>query len=136
MGDDDFVNAQLARWNVERLWYRSVRVKINPIAIIQNVALSARRRAYLFGDRFLLPSLPGEMYIIVVTLELAAFAIKKDKDVVVEHGNEITKLLAISLERICVRPRPQERTVAQARQVLFGRGVPNGLLNRRSNPRR
>jgi hypothetical protein len=116
--DDDFVDAQLSRWNVERQWDGSIRVEINLIAMIQNVALCARRCADLLRDRFFLPPLPREKHIPAI-VEPAAFAIKEEKDVVFEDGNEIAKLLAVGLVGIRIRPKIQKRPVAKPRQILF-----------------
>ena len=135
MCDHDFVDAQLAGWNLKRQWHRSTRVEVNLIAMIQNVALRARRRPDLLRDRFLLPPLLCEKHVPAM-VELEAFAIEEEKNVVLEYSNKIAKLLAACLEWIGVRPQPQERPVAQLRQVLFGRGLPNGFLNRHGNARR
>src|SRR5579885_237861 len=134
MRDDDFVDAQIARWNVKRQLCRSIRVEKNLIPMIQNIALCARGRTDLLRDRFLLPPLPGEKHVASM-VELAAFAIKEEKDIVLEHDNKVAKLFAVTLERIRIRPWPQKRPVAQMRQVLLGRGLPERFLNRHSHTR-
>src|SRR4051812_44689102 len=97
MRDDDFVDTQLACFNVKRKGHRAFGVKINLVAMIQNVSLCTRRCAGLLGDRLLLPTLPGER-VLSAMVELAAFAIKEEKDAVLEYGNEIAKLLAVCLK--------------------------------------
>src|SRR3984957_17116612 len=83
------VNCEIVRWQSHWKGNGARRVKIDLVSIPQHMIASLLRALNLFRDGFLFPPLPREIKILNFTREGIELSVKKQKNVIFEHGNQI-----------------------------------------------